>query len=131
MRIILADHHAEPRLALKTLLEEQPEFDLAGEVEDAQSLLGLVEGHTADLILLDYKLPGIPINDLIASLCEIKPDLIVVVMSSETERSRALLKAGADAFVSKTDEPYWLIEMLQKYAETINQKEESNSDEIT
>ena len=33
MRIILADNHEQPRWALKTLFDEQPEFELIGDVK--------------------------------------------------------------------------------------------------
>ena len=131
MRIILADHHAEPRWALKTLLEEQPEFDLVAEAVNAEGLLMLAEKHTPDLVLLDSKLPGIYIEDLIAKLHALVPRPIVIVMSCESESSRVLLRAGADAFVSKGDEPYWLIRMLLKYAKPINMKEDANRDKIS
>jgi hypothetical protein len=36
-------------------------------------------------------------------------------MSSEFENSRMVLKAGADAFVSKADQPDWLLDTLQKF----------------
>ena len=115
MRIILADQHVQPRLALKTLLEEQPEFDLIGEAQDAQGLLLLAEKHLADLVLLDSELPGIYIEDLIARLHALEPKPTVIVMSSDFENSRKQLMAGADAFVSKGDQPDWLLEILHKY----------------
>ena len=123
MRILLADHHVHPRWALKTLLEEQPEFDLIGEAEDAQSLLVIAEKQSPDLILMDRELPGTRIEDLIAYLHTLKPRPIVVVMSSEFEYGRVLLKAGADAFVSKGDEPYWLLDKLHKYARHVKEEE--------
>jgi DNA-binding NarL/FixJ family response regulator len=123
MRIILADQHVQPRLALKTLLEEQPEFDLIGEAQDAQGLLLLAKKHLADLVLLDSELPGIYIEDLIARLHALAPPPIVIVMSSESENSRKMLKAGADVFVSKGDEPEWLLETLQKFENRINKNE--------
>ena len=123
MRIILADQHVQPRSALKRLLEEQPEFDLIGEAVDAQGLLLLAKKHLADLVLLDSELPGVYIEDLIASLHALEPPPIVIVMSSESENSRKMLKAGADVFVSKGDEPEWLLETLQKFENQINKNE--------
>jgi len=115
MRIILADHHEQPRWAFKTLLDEQPEFDLVGAVGDAQSLLELVEKEPPDLVLVDNELPGIYIEDLIARLHALEPKPTVIVMSSDFENSRKLLMAGADAFVSKGDQADWLMEILYKY----------------
>jgi DNA-binding NarL/FixJ family response regulator len=115
MRIILADHHKQSLWALKTMIQEGSEFDLVGVVEDAQSLLTLAEKHTADLFLVERNLPGSPIEDLINRLHALNPRPFVVVMSSEFEYSRMLLKAGADAFVSKGDEPEWLLDRLYKF----------------
>ena len=123
MRILLADHHVHPRWALENLIEEQPEFDLVGEAQDAQGLLILAEKHTPDLVLIDRELPGIPIEDLIDRLHALRPKPIVVVMSSESQFSRVILKAGADAFVSKGDEPIWLLEKLQKYAKQFKEED--------
>jgi two-component system response regulator FimZ (fimbrial Z protein)/two-component system response regulator EvgA len=115
MRIILADHHTQACWALKTLLEEQPEFDLVGDADNSQHLLELAEKHLPDLILVDSELPGIYIEDLISRLHTLEPSPTVIVMSSEFENSRKLLMAGADAFVSKGDQPDWLLEILRKY----------------
>ena len=115
MRIILADHHTQSLWALRTMLEEQPEFEVVGVVEDAQSLIVLATNHTADLFLVDRKLPGSPIEELIDSLHALDPRPFVIVMSSEFEYSRMLLKAGAEAFVSKGDRPDWLLETLLKF----------------
>jgi two-component system response regulator FimZ (fimbrial Z protein)/two-component system response regulator EvgA len=120
MRIILADHHPQALWALKTLLQEEPQFDLIGEAVEAESLLLLAEKHTADLVLVDKERPGSPIEDLIVCLHALEPRPIVMVMSSETESSRMLLKSGADAFVSKGDSD-WLLEILDKYVERLNQ----------
>ena len=122
MRIIVADHHPEPLGALTMLLEEHPEFDLIGQAEDAQELLLLTEKHTADLVLIDSDLPGVSIEDLIARLHAIDPRPIVLGMSSEFENSRRMLKSGADAFVSKGDEPDWLLDKLHKYAKQVKMR---------
>jgi transcription-repair coupling factor (superfamily II helicase) len=60
-----------------------------------------------------------PIEDLIARLHALQPNPIVVVMSNEFEYSRTLLKSGADAFVSKEDQPDWLLDTLHRYAQRI------------
>ncbi len=119
MRIILADQHAQSRWALKTVLQEQAEFDLTGVVEDAQSLMTLVENHTADLYLIDGQLPGSPIEDLISHLHALDPRPFVIVMSSSSEYTRMVLKAGADAFVSKSDRPDWLLETLHRFEQRV------------
>ncbi len=123
MRIILADHHEKPRWALKALLEEQSGFLLVGEATNSQCLLVLAVQHPADLILIDDDLPDLYLEDLIARLHALEPKPIVIVMSSEFANSRKVLKAGADAFVSKADQPDWLLETLQKYENRVKKVE--------
>jgi DNA-binding NarL/FixJ family response regulator len=115
MRILLADHHVQPCTALKTALEEQPEFELIGEVTDAQALLELAEKNLPDLVLVDCELPGTFIEDLILRLHELRPKPTVIVMSSDFKNSRKLLVAGADAFLTKEDEPEWFLRILKKF----------------
>ena len=123
MRVILADHHPQALWALKTMLQEDPDFDLIGEAVDTKQLLNLAEKHSVDLILVDSGLPGNLIGDLIATLHALKPKPIVIVMSSKSEDSRMALMAGADAFVSKGDQPEWLLNTLRKYANQVKTNE--------
>ena len=76
-----------------------------------------------DLALIDWELPGKPIEDLITELHACKPSPIVVVMGSQPEYGRMLLKAGADAFVSKGDQPDWLLETLEKFEKRSKKKQ--------
>ena len=119
MRIILADHHPQALWALKTTLEEKSEFDVIGEVTDTEDLVALALSTTPDLALVDSELPGEPIEDLISELHLCIPRPIVVVMSSKPEYGRMLLKAGADAFVSKGDQTDWLLLTLSNFERRI------------
>jgi DNA-binding NarL/FixJ family response regulator len=69
------------------------------------------------------------IEELIARLHNLKPRPIVIVMSREAEYTRMLLKDGVDAFVSKGDEPHWLVEKLHQYAKQVKMREAANRDE--
>jgi DNA-binding NarL/FixJ family response regulator len=124
MQIILADHHPQSLWALKTLLQEKPEFEIVGEVDNAADLLALAEQCPTELVLVDWELPGQPIEGVIDRLHGISPRPTVVVMGSKPEYGRMLLKAGADAFVSKGDQPDWLIETLLKFAKSSESKKE-------
>jgi DNA-binding NarL/FixJ family response regulator len=115
MRIILADHHPQALWALKTTLQEKSRFEVIGEATDAKSLLALMAENPPDMALIDWELPGKPIEDLIAELHQCKSKPAVIVMGSQPEYGRMLLKAGADAFVSKGDQPDWMLETLKKF----------------
>jgi DNA-binding NarL/FixJ family response regulator len=113
MRIILADHHAHALSALQAMIGEEPGLEVIGAVVDVDRLIQLADTTTPDLVLMDWELPGKPIQELISSLHALKPKPYVIVMSSTIESSRKLIKAGADAFVSKSDQPDFLVEILR------------------
>jgi len=116
MRILVADHHVETLWALKTRLAEEPGMSVVGEASEAETLVELSKEHLVDLILVDGELPGLPIDALIRQLHSLVPKPKVIVMSSNPEFGRKYLKAGADAFVSKGDQPEWLFETLQRWS---------------
>jgi len=117
VRIILADHHVKSRWALTMMLQEEADFELIGEAESAKNLFLFATDHVADVILVDEELPGTSITDLIASLHDLSPRPFVIVMAIQADRGGMLLRAGADAFISKGDNPQWLLQSLRRYAQ--------------
>ena len=128
MRIILADHHPQALWALKTMLQERTEFEVTGEASDAEGLLALAADDPPDLALIDWELPGKPIDDLITALHAHTPRPTVVVMGTKPEYGRMVLKASADAFVSKGDQHEWLLETLQKFEKRFKQNRKRKED---
>ena len=126
MRIILADPHEGPLLGVSEAIKNEPELELVGAVTDAAGLLELANRQPVDVILLDKELPGMDISDIISRLHELVPKPNVITMSCELQDSRKMLRAGADAYVSKGDEPDWLLEKLHQYAKQVSTKEDAN-----
>jgi DNA-binding NarL/FixJ family response regulator len=113
MRILLADHQARVRFALRALLEQQSDLTVVGEAGEAAKTLSQVTALHPDLILLDWDLRGLT-TALLPVLRKTCPDLIVVALSARPEMREAALAAGADAFVSKTDPPERLLESIRE-----------------
>lgn len=127
MRIIIADPNQKTLWALRTLIDEEPEMEVIGEATYAEQLQEIIAGSCADLVLLDRRLPGAGIEVLIKRLHEVEHRPYVIAMSSDTEDSRFMLKAGADAFLSKGERPDWLLGVLRRYARRIpDSREEAN-----
>jgi DNA-binding NarL/FixJ family response regulator len=124
MRILLADHHPQTLLALKTMLLEKAEFEVIGEAGHTADLLRLAGENPPDLALVDWELPGRPIEDVIQALHSLQPRPVVVLIGSKPETMRLMMDAGADASFSKVDQPAWLLETLQKYAKPSLPKKE-------
>jgi DNA-binding NarL/FixJ family response regulator len=105
MRVLLADNHVRVRWALRTYLKEELGLDTVAEVADAATLLAEAQTSRPDLILVEWDLPGQPLEGVLASLRNQGLQTRVIVLSRRSECERAALAAGADAFVWKARPP--------------------------
>ncbi|MEJ2738104.1 MAG: response regulator transcription factor [Anaerolineae bacterium] len=104
MRIMVADRQSKVRFALRTLLRRQTGLEIVGEADTGEELLARVEATCPDLVLLHWRLSGGG-SDLVPALRRIHPGLRVIVLSARPEACGEAMLAGADAFVSKMDNP--------------------------
>ncbi len=112
MRILIADDQVRVRQALRVLLTQQPGLRVVGEAADGQELLTQVGVKAADLVLVDWELPGLVAAGGLPALRGLCPALQVVVLSSRPGVRSAAQSAGVDAFVSKGDPPESLLTAL-------------------
>jgi DNA-binding NarL/FixJ family response regulator len=113
MRILLADDQPKVRFALRTLLERQPGIEVVGEARNGPDLRGQIEPTRPDLVLLDWELPGESALDTLSNLRTMYPALRVIALSGRPEARQAALRAGVDAFVSKSDPPERLLSAIR------------------
>lgn len=105
MNVLLADDQTQVRSALRLLLEQEPDFQIAGETADATGLLQAVGRKTPDIVLLDWDLPGLPPGQLLRLLNLGFPSVKVIVMSTRPQDEPPAFAAGAHAFLSKSNPP--------------------------
>jgi DNA-binding NarL/FixJ family response regulator len=115
MRIVLATGEADLRLSIELMLSEQPGVKILGGASESEGFLALVESTCPDLALVDWNLPGRPMEELLGDIKQFKqhPKLIVLVAR---ERSRAkVLESGADAYVVKGKPPEFLLAAVMQF----------------
>jgi DNA-binding NarL/FixJ family response regulator len=105
MRVLLADGHPAVRWALRTILAEQPGWTVIGEALTSQALLAQAQNHRPDLILLEWELPGSPLEALLAARHSLDFRARIVVLGRGSEAMEVALAAGADDFLSKAEDP--------------------------
>ena len=107
--ILIADDQSNVRHALRLLLEQELAPEVVQEAAKVKTLLAQVAYGCPELVLLDWGLPGMPVEDLLAALRQNCPALTIIVLSGQPEAEQDALRAGADAFVSKADPPERLL----------------------
>ena len=112
MRIVLATGDTDLRLSLELLLSEEPGIKILGGASDSEGFLALVKSTCPDLAMLDWDLPGRPVEEVLdqTKLFELQPKLII--LGRHPDSKNEALRAGADAYVDKGEPPEKLLLVL-------------------
>ncbi|HEX8958627.1 MAG TPA: response regulator transcription factor [Solirubrobacterales bacterium] len=101
--IVLADDHTVVRRALRLLLEEEPDFEVVAEAEDAEAAVRYARGHKPTVLILDLNMPGKPSLEAIPEIREASPrtQIVVLTMQKEPAFARQALQLGVLGYVLK------------------------------
>ncbi|HMJ73823.1 MAG TPA: response regulator transcription factor [Solirubrobacterales bacterium] len=101
--IVLADDHTIVRRALRVLLEEESDFEVVAEAEDAEGAIRYLRGHKPDVLILDLNMPGRPSLEAIGEMREVSPEtrIVVLTMQQEPAFARQALQQGVLGYVLK------------------------------
>jgi DNA-binding NarL/FixJ family response regulator len=83
------------------MFEHQPDFEIIGEASNAESTLAQVCQQSPDAMLLDWSLPGIHPQRLLAALRQCTPATLILATSVRQEHETVARQFGVDAFLSK------------------------------
>src|SRR5690349_21555341 len=68
IRVLIADDHAVLREGLRALLTSQRDVTVVGEAANGEDVLPMVDDLGADILLLDYSMPGMSGLDVMQQL---------------------------------------------------------------
>lgn len=110
-RILIADDHALFRAGVRSLLEAQTDWDVAGEAATGDEALRRMRNEHWDAVLLDISLPDRTGIDILRQIRPHKPTLPILILSMYPEQQYAvnLLRAGASGYLTKDAVPEQVI----------------------
>ena len=119
LKLLLADDHALMFEAVALAIENEPDLEIVGCAETGSQVLPLVQQTQPDLVVLDLRMPGMDGLTCLAHLRERFPDIGTAVLSGidSDETIEAALRAGANAFISKSVDPAELPAALRRAAD--------------
>src|SRR5512134_2027972 len=99
-RVLLADDHAIVRAGMRKMVEEIPDLEIAGEVENGPQVFTALEQHRVDCLLIDVNMPDF---DPIAAIGQIRarfPEMKILVVSAYDDDVyvQGLLTAGVNGY---------------------------------
>jgi DNA-binding NarL/FixJ family response regulator len=119
IRVVLADDHAVVRGGVRWALDGQERVEVVGEAATVSELLGFLEDHEVDVVVLDIRMPGRTGLDALPELIERWPDRRVVMLSMHDDPAlvRLAIERGASAYLLKSAGTDELVTAIQSVAD--------------
>src|SRR5262249_31760508 len=96
-KVMIADDHAVVRRRLKQIINDEPDFEVIGEAQNAQEALEMIQDNGCDAVVLDITLPDKNGLIVLQEMKATRPKLPILILSMHPEDQFALraLKLGA------------------------------------
>jgi two-component system, NarL family, response regulator DesR len=106
VRVVLVEDNRVFREALEMLLGMRPDVEVVAAVENGNDVVQLCRDHNPDVVVMDYRLPGLDGVQATAVLRRECPDVAVICLTASASvlELEALREAGAAACLTKDEE---------------------------
>lgn len=122
IRVLIADDHPVVRLGLKSLIDYESDFELAGEASNGIEAIALFRDYQPDVALIDLRMP---VMDGVEAISKIRDEfpkakIIILTMYDGDEDIYRALQAGAKSYLLKNS-------LSEELVATINQVNDGRS----
>lgn len=115
-RIVIVDDHRLFREGLKLILQEEQNYEIAGEFANGHEFIKFLDIVKPDLVLLDINMPMMNGIDAAKKALEIYPDLNILILSmlGEEDYYNELMNIGVKGFLLKDSDTDELLIAIEK-----------------
>jgi two-component system invasion response regulator UvrY len=116
--ILLVDDHPIVRQGYRRVLENQNDFQVVAEADNAADAYLAFKTHGPDIVVMDISMPGSSGLEAIRNirLRGSRARILVFSMHGEAPLVKAAFNAGASGYVTKSSEPAVLIKAIRSVA---------------
>jgi DNA-binding NarL/FixJ family response regulator len=115
IRVLLVDDQALVRAGFRMILDAESDVEVVGEAADGREVLGAVDLHRPDVVLMDIRMPqldGIAATRLLAAQ-PAPPAVLVLTTFDADELVLRALQAGAAGFLLKDTPPAEIVRAIE------------------
>ena len=115
IQVLLADDEAVVRAGVRAILATDPDIEVVAEAADGREVLGAVDLHRPDVVLMDIRMPqldGIAATRLLAAQPD-PPAVLVLTTFDADELVLRALQAGAAGFLVKDAPPAEIVRAIE------------------
>lgn len=117
-RIILADDHSLVVEGLAGLINQQDDLRVVAIANDGDVLLGLLQEHEADVVVMDWQMPyhgQTALEEIRRQNFPVK--VLVLTAFADGETIQSALSLNAEGFALKTESPMQTLEAIRQVAQ--------------
>jgi DNA-binding NarL/FixJ family response regulator len=116
IRILLVEDNSVFREALELLLGLRADIEIVASVGDGAAAVPATLEHNPDVVLMDYRLPGLDGVQATSAVLEACPGVAVVCLtaSANAREVEALFDAGAAACLTKDQELDEIVDAIKR-----------------
>ncbi|GBF49740.1 two component response regulator receiver protein [Leptospira ryugenii] len=117
--VILVEDHAVTRVGVKHVVNSSNDFEVVGEAEHASQIEPLLKDKNPDFMLLDLRVPGENVLNMVKDWKKSFPNLKVVTLTMLDEQTvvHSAIEAGVDGYLLKSDDLSSLTKNLDEIAQ--------------
>ncbi|MDG0790027.1 response regulator [Cohnella ginsengisoli] len=122
-RVIIADDETSIRQGIRKILQRfAPQWELVGEAEDGETAMREIVRLQPDLVILDYRMPGMNGIDCCERIAADSPHIhrILLTAYQEFQLAKQAIDHGVAAFITKPLDRGELLQTLDKIAQAID-----------
>ena len=118
IRVLVVDDDPLVRSGLRMMLEGSERVSVVGEAGDGSEVLGAVDRHRPDVVLMDLRMPGVDglaATELLRAQPQ-PPEVLVLTTFDADEQVLRALRAGAGGFLVKDTPPAEIVRAIELVA---------------
>lgn len=121
-RILIADDHPFIRAGIKSEIVRHDDLEVVAEAETTNQVLDYVSKQPVDVVLLDINMPGVKSIDVVRTIQKNYPQVKTIILTVHSDKGMVLsmLKAGADGYALKDENPNNVLEAIRAVMEGKN-----------
>ena len=116
IRIMLADDYYIVRKGLRSLLNNEKDFEIVGEAANGLETVELAKSLQPDILLLDLMMPGMNGLEVTNRLTRVCPQIRIIILSMHSSEAyvQEAFRCGAKAYVVKDNMADELVNAIRK-----------------
>jgi DNA-binding NarL/FixJ family response regulator len=118
IRVLIVDDHALLRRGLRTVLELEPDIEVAGEGNDGDEAVAQAAELLPDVVLLDVRMPRRGGIEACAAIKDVAPSARIIMLTASDDEADLYeaIKAGATGYLLKETPPHELADAVRSVA---------------